>query len=144
MVRRSRAPSTVKKYRGAFLRWKTWAQQKYEVPYFPASQVQVSLYLTQKASTSSPVEEAINAISWAHQVALADDPTQSDLVKQVLAGAKRMLAHRITKKEPITPEILAQLVDKFAGTDADLAICALSLGASSDSRAFLGLMNCLL
>ena len=123
MVLRSRAPSTVKKYSGAFLRWKTWAQQKYEVPYFPASQVQVSLYLTyliQKASTSSPVEEAVNAISWAHQVALVDDPTQSDLVKQVLAGAKRMLAHRTTKKEPITPEILAQLVDKFAGIDADL------------------------
>ena len=39
---------------------------------------------------------------------------------QVLAGAKRMLAHRTTKKEPMTPEILAQLVDKFAGTDADL------------------------
>ena len=137
---RSRAPSTVKKYSGAFLRWKTWAQQKYEVPevpYFPASQVQISLYLTyliQKASTSSPVEEAVNTISWAHQVALADDSTQSDLVKQVLAGAKWMLAHRTIKKEPIYPEILAQLVDKFAGTDADLAICALSLGASLDSR----------
>ena len=84
-------------YSGAFLCWKTWAQQKYEVPYFPASQVQVSLYLTyliQKASTSSPVEEAVNTISWAHQVALVDNPTQSDLVKQVLAGAKRiLLAH---------------------------------------------------
>jgi hypothetical protein len=31
-----------------------------------------------------------------------------------------MLAHKTTKKEPITPEILAQLVDRFAGKDADL------------------------
>ena len=44
VVLRSRAPSTVKKYSGAFLRWKTWAQQKYEVAYFPANPIQVSLY----------------------------------------------------------------------------------------------------
>ena len=42
------------------------------------------------------------------------------MVKQVLAGAKRMLAHKTTKKEPITPEILSHLVDRFAGVEADL------------------------
>ena len=34
--------------------------------------------------------------------------------------AKRILAHRIFKKEPITPEILTNLVDKFAKQDAEL------------------------
>ena len=53
--------------------------------------------------------EAVNAISWAHQVAIADDPTHNKLVRQVLAGAKRILAHRITKK-----------VDKIAKEDAEL------------------------
>jgi hypothetical protein len=48
VVLRSRTPSTLKKYSGAFLRWKTWAQQKYEVAYFPASPIQVSLYLNSK------------------------------------------------------------------------------------------------
>ena len=124
VVLQSRAPATVKKYTGAFLRWKNWAMQKCSEPCFPARALQVALYLAyliQKSSTSSPVEEAVNAISWAHQVAVAEDPTKSDLVKQVLAGAKRILAHRSSKKEPITPEILAQLVDRFAGDDADLA-----------------------
>lgn len=123
VVLRSKAPSTVKKYSRAFLRWKEWAGQKSEVVCFPANSVQVSLYLTyliQKSTSSSPVEEAVNAISWAHQLACVSDPTKSDMVKHVLAGAKRILAHRITKKEPITPEILAQLVDKFAGENADL------------------------
>lgn len=119
----SRAPSTVKKYSGAFLRWKDWLTQKFEVECCPARPIQVSLYLTYlitKSSTSSPVEEAVNAISWAHQIACEDDPTQSAMVKQVVAGAKRILAHRSTKKEPITPEILSQLVDRFAGEEADL------------------------
>ena len=38
-------------------------------------------------------------------------------MKHVLAGAKRLLAHKTTKKEPITPEILASLV---AGDTAEL------------------------
>ena len=75
----------------------------------------------QKSSTSAPVEEAVNAISWVHQVAVVEDPTQNDLVKQVLAGAKRMLAHRTNKKEPITTEILAKLADQLAGEGSDLA-----------------------
>lgn len=119
----SRAPSTVKKYSGAFLRWKKWLTQKFEVACCPAKPIQVSLYLTfliTKSSTSAPAEEAVNAISWAHQIACIEDPTQSEMVKQVLAGAKRMLAHKKIKKEPITPEILSQLVDRFAGEKADL------------------------
>ena len=116
---RGKAPSTVKKYSGAFVRWKRWAQQKSnDIACFPAKPQQVALYLAylvQKSSTSAPVEEAVNAISWVHQVAVVEDPTQNDLVKQVLAGAKRMLAHRTNKKEPITTEILAKLADQLAG-----------------------------
>ena len=89
-------------------------------------------YLIRKSSTSAPVEEASNAISWAHQVAVLEDPTQHQLVKRVVAGAKHILAHQTNRKEPITPEILAKLVDKFAGESADLddirivAICLTS------------------
>ena len=79
-----RAPSTVKKYSSAFLRWKKWLTQKFEVDCCPAKPLQVSLYLTfltTKSSTSAPVEEAVNAISWAHQIACTDDPTQSTLAQ---------------------------------------------------------------
>ena len=97
--------------------------QKFTEAVFPAQPLQVALYLAyliQKSSTSAPIEEAVNALSWAHQMALVEDPTQNDLVKNILAGAKRILAHRKNKKEPITTEILTQLVDKFAKEDADL------------------------
>ncbi len=72
-----------------------------------------------KSSTSAPVEEAVNAISWAHHIARTQDPTQSEIIKQVLAGAKYIQVHK-TAKEPITPEILSQLVYRFAGVKADL------------------------
>ena len=122
-VLRGRAPSTVKKYSSAFLRWKKWAESKQEVSVVPARPIHVALYmsfLTQKSYTSAPVQEAVNAISWAHQIAVLEDPTMHPLVRNVLAGSKRILAHQTKKKEPITPEILESLVTRFATTKASL------------------------
>ena len=43
-------------------------------------------------------------------------------MKQILAGSKRILAHKTTKKEPITAEILQTLYDRFVDQNADLSI----------------------
>lgn len=134
IVLRSKAPSTVKKYAGAFSRWKRWATSKASVAVFPAKPLQVALYLSsliKSAKTSAPVEEAVNALSWAHTLAVVENPTDHPLVKQVLAGGKRILAHKTSKKEPITPEILKQLHDSLFSKDVSLsqvrtmAICLL-------------------
>ena len=119
-----KALSTVTKYTGAFKRWKAWASNKHEVKVFPAKPFHVALYLSyliQKSNTCSPVEGAVHALSWVHCVGTVEDPTQHPLVKQVLAGAKRILAQRTSKKEPITPEILEQLVRRFGASDAKLS-----------------------
>ena len=124
VVMSSRAPATVKKYAGAFLRWKKWAVNRQGVKPIPAKPIFVALYLNflqRKATTSAPIEEAVSALSWAHQMAVVEDPTSHPLVKQVLAGSKRILACRSRKKEPITPEILSNLVEKFAQPGASLA-----------------------
>ena len=83
---------------------------------FPAKPLEVALYLSflmKSAKTSAPVEEAINSLSWAHNVAEVEDPTDHPLVKQVLARAKRILAHKTAKKEPITVDVLKKLYNKF-------------------------------
>ena len=69
-------------------------------------------FLISKSKTSASVEEAVNALSWVHRVAVVEDPTNHPLVKPIVAGAKRILAHRVTKKESITTEILHKLVEK--------------------------------
>ena len=53
---------------------------------------------------------------------MVEDPTDHPLVKQVLAGSKRILAHKTTKKEPITPEILNKMFDKFVTPASQLPI----------------------
>ena len=125
IVLQSKAPATVKKYAGAFSRWKRWAVTKPNIDIFPAKPFQVALYLSylvRTAKTSAPIEEALNSLSWAHTLAVVEDPTDHPLVKQVVAGAKRILAHKTSKKEPITAEMLHQLYDKFVSKDAELPI----------------------
>ena len=122
---RSKAPAAVMKYAGGFSRWKKWAATKPGIEAFPAKPFQFALYLaflTQSAKTSAPVEEAVNYISWAHQLAVIKDPADHPLVRQILAGAKRILAHKTMKKEPIIPEILHRMFTKFVTPAAELPV----------------------
>ena len=72
VVLRGRAPSTVRKYSGAFLRWKKWAKAKHVgIQILPAKPLHVALYLAfliQKSSTSAPVGRPLilchGPISW--------------------------------------------------------------------------------
>ena len=72
----SKAPATVKKYAEGFSIWKKWARLKPGIEAFPAKPFQFALYLAfliQSAKTSAPVEEAVNSISCAHQLAAMED-----------------------------------------------------------------------
>ena len=104
---------------------KKWAATKPGIEALPAKPFQFALYLaflTQSAKTSAPVEEAVNSISWAHQLAVIEDPADHPLVRQILVGAKQILAHKTTKKEPITPEILHRMFAKSVTPAAELPV----------------------
>ena len=104
-----KAPATVKKHSGAFARWKRWASSHQGVSILPAKPIYVALYLSylaQGARTCAPLEEAVNALSRIHHMATVEDITCHPLVVQVLAGTKRILAHKTSKKEPITTDNL--------------------------------------
>ena len=62
------------------------------------------------------INEVVYSIGWTHEVSGFENPCDSFLVKSVVEGARRHLSRPCTKKEPITPEILRQLVDRFGKT----------------------------
>ena len=136
-----KADSTVKKYIGAFQRWKLWAEARQEVPSFPALEAHVVLYLqhlSHVVQSKSAVEEAVNALSWVHQ-ALGLPPVSSlPLVQAALAGHRRLLAQPNVRKEPVTAEMLRSSVDA-AGPSPSLsevrllAVCLM---------AFAGFLRC--
>ena len=70
----------------------------------PAKPLHIALYLNfliqnLKGRSAAPVEEAVNALSWVHQMAGVKDTTGHPMVQQVLAGARRILAKKTNKKE---------------------------------------------
>ena len=129
-----RADSTTKKYLYAFGRWKEWAERKKEVTVFPVQDVQFALYIQHVADSTksrAAVEVAVNAISWAHQMAGLQPISSSPFLRSVLAGLQRQLARPIVKKEPITVEILAAMVNSSDGSLTDLRLVSMALLAFS-------------
>lgn len=116
--------NTRKKYERVFGVWSRWAS-KYRLLSLPASESDVSVYLVsiiQKNNSFATVDEAFYAIRWAHELAGYDsnNPCSSFFVKSVREAAHMILGHSVSKKEPITAEILKQLVNIYGCDNANL------------------------
>ena len=130
----SRADSTTRKYMYAFLKWTEWAEHKKEVSAFPVQDIQFALYLQHLSETTesrTTVEAAVNAVSWAHQLAGLNPVSSYPFVRVVLAGLQRQLAKPKKKKEPITVEMLSAMAQSVDGSLADLRLIAMALLAFS-------------
>ena len=103
------------------------------------------VFICKHFHSASKVEEAVSSISWAHNLAGFPDPCHSSLVLQVKEGVLRECSRPVTKKEPILPEHLLLLVEKYGNKkcrlpDVRIATFCLSFWVIQDS---LDLMNLL-
>ena len=108
----SRADSTVRKYLGAFKRWKNWATERQIAP-IPAKDHHVALYLQFLADSTksrSAIEDACNSIAWVHSTAGLSSPTVSPFVEATLQGLQRLLAKPTVKKALVTSVMLEDMV----------------------------------
>ena len=128
----SRADSTVIKYLNAFRRWKEWADTKSEVSVFPIQVAHFALYLQhvgQSTQSKSAAQEAVNAVGWVNRLSGELPIGASPFIQATLAGLQRQLARPKVRKEPVTPEMLAVLVDSLGSspslTEVRLAAMAL-------------------
>ena len=141
----SRADSTVKKYLGAYRRWKAWAVS-HKLDPIPVKPHHLALYLQHLAELSkskAAVEEACNALSWIHSSAGLTPPLVDPFVKATLEGLQRSLAKPVIKKEPITVEALGAIVRDAdrSGTLADLRLATACLLGFSGFLRFSELIN---
>ena len=127
----SRADSTTKKYWAAFRRWKEWAKL-HDLPVFPVKEAHLMLYLQavgEQTKSKAAVEEAYNAVAWAHHLGNQQTPTEAATVKLLLQGLQRQLARPIRKKKPITVDMLTSIVAdaEQSGSLADLRLATACL-----------------
>lgn len=114
---KSRAENTLTQYRYAFNAFCRWCGAFIpSISALPAADEHVALYIISIAKdykSSSKIQLAIHSISWAHQLAGLKDPCESALVKLTKEGAIRETSKPVVKKEPITPDHLKLLVQRY-------------------------------
>ena len=130
-VLQGKAASTTKKYLCGFRRWKAWATH-HKLQVFPAKVCHIVLYLEHLGETKgskAAIEEAVNALAWAHSSSGLPSPTASPFVQIVLDGLRRAHAKPVKKKEPFTVEMLKAIADDAIQTDslADTRLAAACL-----------------
>ncbi|XP_066265891.1 uncharacterized protein [Branchiostoma lanceolatum] len=135
-----RAPNTIKKYVGAFKKWKSFATAK-GLPYLPATGPHLALYLLkllQSSRSPAPLDSAAFAVAWAHRKACYSSPHLHPLPAQILQAAKRLLAAPVSKKLPLTSRDIHNLCSTFLSTSTDLdnlqTLCLIVLGFSGFLR----------
>ena len=112
------ANSTNKKYFHGWKAWADWCNSKQEVHLCPADPFYVAIFLNHILFTSGKKGSVITAfygIRWGHHVMGFDSPTDNPFVQLTFEGCQRLCQSETTKKEPITPEMIKSLVDKFGG-----------------------------
>lgn len=119
----SKAASTTQKYSNGWSRWKVFAHH-HELQVFPVKYSDLALYiqhLRNSANSIAPIDCAIYSVRWAHTMAGLSSPTDNNFVKTVIEGCRRTLAKPKDPKEPISSEILAQLVTDKGGPSASIS-----------------------
>ena len=142
----AKADSTTERYSRAFEKFRVWAASYKEISVLPTSFLHVATYLEfllESNSSYSALEAAVYGIRWAHDLFGLSNPCDSNLVKGINESAKRSLSRPIVKKEPVTPDMVLSICQKFASANANLSdyIYAPLLFAVQLSPGFCALMN---
>ena len=101
----------------------SWAKEFDEISILPAKHVYVALFIVsclQQNTSIGRITDTIFGINWVHLSLGTVRPYSRSIVKNLLETSKRSLEKAKSKKEPITPDHLAALVNKFGNAKASL------------------------
>ncbi|KAK2551578.1 hypothetical protein P5673_027557, partial [Acropora cervicornis] len=124
-----KAPSTSERYSRALQKFREWSACFEEVVCLPPDELSVALYLEFLLQQSFPYSALESAFVWIYK------SLRFKLLRNVLEAAKREVAKPVVKKEPVTPEMISSICNRFAGPSANLsdlrlaAICVTAYSA---------------
>ena len=100
----------------------------------PAYSIYIALFvfkLLQYNLSCHIIDEVYYGIKQVHEISGYKNPCNSPIVINMLEAAKRLLSVPVKEKEPVAPEIMLSLFQRFGGSDATLSnlrlltLCAL-------------------
>lgn len=134
---RSRADTTTKAYIRVIRKFLDWSKSRHfnmQLP-FPLRVVSLYLFEVQRScASSSSVMLAHEALKWLHSFvpSLDRNPLDSEFCRNIIEAAKRQKSQPVTKKKPITTDIIRSILDIHNKKDANLkslriaALCTLA------------------
>ena len=110
-LRQAKAENTVRAYHSDWRHFTVWCRE-HERTALPATPETVSLYLSQLAGThkTASLTRRVSAISQAHQIAGHASPTQTPLVRTLMAGIRRAKGTASAAKAPAITEDIRRMV----------------------------------
>ncbi len=122
----SRAESTVQKYLPEIKKFVKLSCDKQIVPSLPLSPAVIAVYLselvTQQHRPASALAIVYAALKWFQTFVpiVGANPLDDACCKNIVESAKRARERPISKKEPVTTEIIKKVIDNFATPEASL------------------------
>ena len=127
MVESSRQTNSIRCYIGAYKRFEQWASTLPEIAMFPTDDMGVTIYvlaLVQQGKSIAVIQQFLFSTAWIHSVAGHRNPTNNNMVRTVLEGARRLISTATRRKEPITPDILLRILHHYQGIRKPLTLTA--------------------
>jgi site-specific recombinase XerD len=110
-VRRSKSANTLKAYQSDWVTFEAFCRTE-DRSSLPATAETVAAYAANSAETlkANTVERRLTAISQAHQLAGYPNPVEDKLVRTVMAGIRRVKGTAQKGKDPLSPELLRNML----------------------------------
>ena len=119
----SRASSTVKRYILEIRKFCCWCQAFGVDVQLPFDCVTIAIYLSQcfqQSNSSASLTLVYSAIKWLHTFVPVSNPLDNDFCRNILESAKRISGKPVSKKTPLSANIIKWIIDSYVGPQCSL------------------------
>ena len=119
----SRATSTVKRYTFEIRKFLCWCQRFGVEVQLPFDSATIAIYLSQcfqHSNSSASLALVYSAVKWLHTFVPVSNPLDNNFCRNILESAKRVSGKPVSKKTPISADIIKLIIDNFAGPQSSL------------------------
>ena len=103
-----------------FFNWSRKNGITVDLPYDSIVAAMYLLEFSKQTESSASVVLAYSALKWLHTLFPMNNPLENDLCRNIVESANRSKNKPITKKTPITADIIKQIIDKYATPGSNL------------------------
>ena len=119
----SRASSTIKRYILEIRKFFCWRQGFSLEVQLSFDCVTMAIYLSQcfhQSNSSASLTLAYSAIKWLHTFVPVSNPLDNDFCRNILESAKRISDKPVSKKTPLSADIMKLIIDSYVGPQCSL------------------------